>query len=226
MALESIGTTQQHVRLPADDPTTEAVATYLVREQQRNLRDALLTAASLVQVARGFSAWIADTSTDGVTDTQPSDLYADLELPASFAYFDRTSEVPVIDATPAWHHLDEPRGAEPRESPHAAIIREVVEDHTNTINVELFIALAVAAMAVVIRVSTDRYHELEWLASWSSWALGFAATLAIALALVRYYARKIGRVARDQIVEHDALETARALRRQFEDSTAWCTERD
>lgn len=226
MALESRATLQQHVRLPADDPTTEAVATYLVREQHRDLRVALLTAASLVEVARGFSVWIADTSADWGSAPPPSDLYADLELPAGFAYFDRTSEVPVIDAAPAWHHLDEPRGGEPPESPHAAIVREVVEDYTNTINVELFVALAVAAIAVVIRVATDRYHELQWLRSWSSWALGLAATLTIALALVRYYARKIGRRARDRIDEHDTLETARALRRQFEDSNAWSTDPD
>ncbi len=224
MALENRATVQQHVRLPADDPTTEAVATYLVRERQRSLRDALLTATSLVEVARGFSAWIADASTVRGTDPPPSDLYADLELPAGFAYFDRSSDVPVIDAAPAWHHLDEPQGAEPPESPHAAIVREVVEDHTNTINVQLFVAVVVAAIAVVLRVAADRYHELEWLTSWCSWTLGLAATLTIALALLRYYARKIGRSARDRIDGHDALEAARALRRQFEDSNAWTTE--
>jgi len=226
MALETKATLQQHVRLPADDPTTEAVATYLVREQRRNVRDALLAAASLVEVTRGFSAWIADTSADWGSAPPPSDLYADLELPVGFAYFDRTSQVPVIDAAPAWHHLDEPRGAEPSESPHAAIVREVVEDHTNTISVELLVVVAVSAMAGLIGLATDRYHELEWLRSWSLWAFGFAATLTIALALVRYYVCKIGRRARDRIDEHDALETARALRRQFEDSNAWTTDPD
>ncbi len=58
MATKNNTATQQHVRLPADDPTTEALATYLVREEQHGLRDALLTAASLVAIARGYSTWI------------------------------------------------------------------------------------------------------------------------------------------------------------------------
>ena len=225
MATESETTTRQHVRLPADDPTTEALATYLVREEQRSLRDALLTAASLVAIARGFSAWITRNPSDGTTPP-PTDLYRELELPSGFEYFERTSEVPVIDAAPAWHHLNDPQGAEPPESPHAAIVRAVVEDHTNAINLELFVAVAVVVVAVLIRVATDRYFELEWLRPWSSWALGFAATVAIALAFVRRIARKIGRKANDRIVEHDALQAARTLRLKFEDSNAWNSEPD
>ncbi len=43
MATKNNTATHQHVRPPADDPTTEALATYLVREEQHGLRDALLT---------------------------------------------------------------------------------------------------------------------------------------------------------------------------------------
>ncbi len=226
MATENDTATRQHVRLPADDATTEALASYLVREEQRGLRDALLTAASLVAIARGFSAWITRNPGGDSSTPPPTDLCKELELPAGFEYFERTSEVPVIDDAPAWHHLDDPRGAEAPESPHAAIVRAVVEDHTNSINVELFVAVAVAAVAVLLRVATDRYFELEWLRPWSSWALGFAATVAIELAFVRRIARRIGRKAHDRIMEHDALQAARALRLEFEDSNAWTSEPD
>ena len=70
MATEAGTTTTQHVHLRADDPTTEALATFLIRENQQTLREALLTAASLVAIARRFSTWVAanptsPTPTDG-----------------------------------------------------------------------------------------------------------------------------------------------------------------
>ena len=215
MATETGTTTTHHVHLRADDPTTEALATFFIREDQQTLREALLTAASLVAVARRFSTWVAANPT-------PTDLYGLLEVPAGFEYFERTAAVPVIGAGPACHHVDEPPGTEPVDSPHAAIVRHVVEGHTNTINLALAIATAVTIAALVLRAVAN-YLNLDGLTPWTTAGLGLATTLALVLAFGRHVARRIGRTAIDRITEHDALQAARALRRSLQDSTKWAS---
>ena len=166
------------------------MATFLIRKDQQTLREALLTAASLVAIARRFSTWVAANPT---TPT-PTDLYGQLEVPHGFHYFERTAASPVIDEAPTWHHIDEPPGTEPAESPHAAIVRQVVEDHTNTINLAPAIATAVTITAVLLRAVAN-YLNLDGLTPWTTWALGLATTLALALAFGRHVARRIGRTA-------------------------------
>lgn len=218
MATETGTTTTHHVHLRADDPTTEALATFLIRENQQTLREALLTAASLVAIARRFSTWVAANP----TSPTPTDLYGLLEVPAGFVYFERTAAVPVIGAAPAWHHVDEPPGTEPVDSPHAAIVRHVVEEHTNTINLALAIATVVTIAAVVLRAVAN-YLNLDELTPWTTAGLGLATTLALVLAFGRHVARRIGRTANDRIAEHDSLQAARALRRSLQDSTEWAS---
>lgn len=218
MATKAGTTTTQHVHLRADDPTTEALATFLIREDQQSLREALLTAASLVAIARRFSTWVAANPT---TPT-PTDLYEQLEVPHGFHYFERTAPVPVIDEAPTWHNYDERPGTEPAEPPHAAIVRQVVDDHTNTLNLALATASAVAIVAVLLKVLTN-HLDLEQLRPWSTWGLVITTAAVLSLAFGRHVARMIGRTANDRILGHDSLQAARSVRLQIEESTPWAT---
>ena len=197
---------------------TDAVATYLVRERGRPAVAAVDEARTVVDMMRGFATWLA---TKPAEPMQPANTtgYEELELPPGFDYFEATAtaDLPVIDAAPAWQHLDDPRGSAELDSIHAEIVQDVVEDFTNPERIYGALAGTTAVLAVLLHVFVAQADLSPSLQTWTFRAIFPPAILLFVVLVELYTARRLRRATVDRIVEHDARERARLWRKNLDD---------
>lgn len=198
----------------------DAVATYLVRERGRPAVAAVDEARTLVDVMRGFATWFAAQPDERLAPAGETS-FEELELPPGFDYFEATAtaNLPVIDAAPAWQHLDQPRASEEIDSIHAGIVQNVVEDFTNPERIWGALAAVTAIAAVLLHVFATQANVSVSLQTWTFRAIFPPAIMLFGVLVELYTARRLRRAAVDRIVEHDAREHARLWRKQLDDQS-------
>lgn len=197
----------------------DAVATYLVRERGRPAVAAVDEARNLIDVMRGFAAWLAAKPGDREASTKHAG-FQEIELPPGFDYFEATAtpNLPVIDAAPAWQHLDDPRASEEIDSIHAGIVQDVIEDFTNPERIWGAVAAITAIAAVLLHVFTTQAGISASLQAWTLRAIFPPAIMLFGVLVELYTARRLRRAAVDRIAEHDAREAARKWRSNLDNS--------
>lgn len=209
--------TVDHSLHPTDD-TADAMATYLVREHGRSVAGALPEAVQVIAVLGGFTRWLNEQSNEQPersVDVESVGL-AQLDVPPGFDYFEASAQHPVVDAAPAWQHLDTPSPTNPTPpSPHAGIVELPADIVTKAAEKRAMIAIVVAAASAAAGFLAA-HHDQTVLAQMLLVAAGIVMATVFFQAGILRGASRVRRLALDCLLEHETRAGARAVREQME----------